>query len=234
MNDIRFKNRDELKQYISAHMVKKLGSGEEGECVLLDNGEVIKYLYKDYFPKNALQFKDLDIPSFVFAKSGAYISFFVSAVFMRYAKGDALLDRIPLEQRLDVLADHLSVLVKNIKEASDNGIYVVDFHRGNVLYDMNKFEIVDTIPYLKGDVNKWIETENFYEIMNAVYDALLPEVLKYKKEIGSEYSFFRNLEYLKNPKEYLQLLKSRIEDIVEKEVTTLGDVSMSLRKKFNR
>ena len=233
MDDIRFKDRTELRQYISDHMVKPLGVGREGQCTLLDNGLVIKYLYRDYYPQFALQFKDLYIPSLIFARYGAFVEDYVGAVFMDYAKGDALLDRIPLEQSLDVLGDHLNVLVDGIKKASEMGIYAKDFHCGNILYDLNQFKIVDTLSYLRFD-NYTYEKDNIYEIMNPIFAKLLSEIIDYNKEIGFDLSFFGNLDYLKNPKEYLQLLKSRIETITDQEVTTLKDASMSLRKKVNR
>ena len=131
MENVYFNSKKEIRNYISKHYVKSLGVGCSGSCYLLDNGMVIKDLNGDYYPEFVLQFKDFDIPSFIFAKSGAFVDKFVNAVFMYYAPGNTLYVDKPVDQDMITLGKHLEQVSKDIIDISKHGVIIRDFHCGN-------------------------------------------------------------------------------------------------------
>ena len=228
MEDIEFANRELLREYIKVHTVKNLGAGREGAVTLLDDGSVVKYLYDDYKPEFALQFKDFDIDPFVFAKSGAFVDGYVAAQFMEYAKGKSLADEIPFKQDIEILSENLEVVSQGIESISEKGVLVKDFFAGNIIYDGNNFKIIDTLPYLflhKGTYAK----ENYYEIMKQIYNLLLKEIMK-NNIINRKFSYWGNLDYLKNPKLYLLSLKAFIEELIEQKINNLEEAKLALKK----
>ena len=230
MDSIYFKTNEELDKYLDSHTVKRLGVGKDGRCVLLDNGLVAKKLWQDYYPDFALQFKDIKVPSFVFARSAAFVGDFVKAVFMEQAKGDTLLERRVDYQRMDTLGDHLGVLSKDIITLSDMGVLIKDFHCGNIVYDETRFRIIDTLPFLKLPNGKYKE-ENLREVMIRLYENILSEIFKYKK-VSFRFRYYGHNEFLEDPKYYLQLLRNYIMELTEEEIVTVEDASMALKKKL--
>ena len=229
MKNLIFNNKDGLDRFIKKHTVKPLGAGREGASFLMDNGLVLKKLNDEYNPEFVMQFKDLDISSFVFAKSSVIIDNYVNAIFMEYIKGYTLLENVPNNQDLLVLGEQLQKLVEDIKKISELGIWVKDFYPGNIIYNNNGFKIIDTIGYLYLANNNF-ELDNLYEIMNKLYGVLIKEVYSCN-EISSDLLFIGNTNILKNPKEYLKELKNVIEKIGECDITTLGDAKKTLLKK---
>ncbi len=232
MENLYFKSKEEIHEYISKHFVKGLGVGCAGSCYLLDNGMVIKELDGDYYPEFVLQFKDFDVSSFVFAKSGAFVEKFVNAVFMDYAPGKTLYDSKPVHQDIITLGKHLEQVSKDIIDISKYGVIIKDFHCGNIMYDNQQMRIIDTVPYLylkKGDFRR----ENILEVMTRIYGFLLEDIITYRS-LG-ETRFFRGKQnLLENPEEYFTLLKDLIEKDTDSSVNTLKDASLVLRKKYRR
>lgn len=233
MENMDFQDRNELIQFISDHSIKRFTVGREGVCSLLDNGYVIKYLYDDYYPKFALQFKDVENDSFIFAKNAAFIKDYVAALFMEYAEGPTVEEKKPDDLALPILGSQLDKLVRDIKKISDMGIYVKDFTCGNIIHKPDQFKVIDTTPYLylpKGNYRK----ENMSEIMNRLYDGILEEVMKYRRELGNDCIYRGRQEHLENPSEYLSKLKSIIENNTKQEITTLEDAAVALKKRYPR
>ena len=228
MENIVLNNKDELNNYIRQHRVKSLGFGREGTCFLLDNGKVIKDLYESYYPDFALQFKDLNIDSFVFAKSGVLINNYINAIFIEYIEGLTLLEKIPNNEDILLIGEQLQKLVEDIKKISKLGIIVRDFYLGNVIYNKNGFNIIDTINYLYLHKGDYI-IDNLIEIMNKLYNILIGEIYSCK-EIPSNLLFLGQNDILENPKDYLKELKEKIEEIGEQNITTLGDAKKILIK----
>ncbi len=231
MENLYFDSKNDLNNYLNEHTVRRLGAnvGKDGYCCLLDNGMVAKFLYDEFLPAYALQFKDFNYRSFVFAKSAAFVGEYVKTVFMDFAPGKSLYEERPLDQRLDVLGDSLEVLTGDIVAVSERGLFVKDFHPGNIIYDGYQFRIIDTFPYLLLP-NGIFTKENFFEVMNRLYNCLLEEVLRNQK-VRARFSFWGNLNYLENPKEYLLAIKSFIEEMTNQEVNTLKEAHLALTKK---
>ena len=232
MENLYFQNKNEIKDYISCHFVKSLGAGRDGACFLLDDGSVIKDLNGDYYPDFVLQFKDFKVPSFVFAKAGAFIGDYISAIFMEYAPGNSLYSSKPIHQDMIILGKHLEQVAKDIIDISERGVLVKDFHCGNIMYDGQQMRIVDTLPYLylpKGDYRR----ENACEIMNRLYEFLLGDILTYHS-LGESRFFHGKQELLENPEQYFTMLKDLIEEDTETNIRSLNDASLVLRKKYKR
>ena len=232
MENMYFKNREEYRKYLNDHVVKRLGThaSRDGVCSLMDNGYVVKALYDEYYPNFAFQFKDFDIPSYIFSKTGAFVDGFVVAVFMDYAKGESVEQHKPIDQEIITLGTHLDLVAKDTKTIGEQGVKVNDFHCGNIIYDSNIFKIIDTLVYdllTKGDYSK----DNIYEVMNRLLAGILDDIMKYRI-IRERYSFLGNLDYLENPKAYLIELKKFIEELTEKPINTLKEADNALKMKL--
>ena len=228
MENIIFDNKSELLNYIKLHYIKALGIGREGASYLMDNGLVLKHLYDEYTKEFALKFKDMNIESFVFAKSGVLINDYINAIFMEYIKGFNLLDKNLDNKNILMIGNQLQKLVEDIKKISELGILVKDFFPGNVIYNDNGFKVIDTMCYLYlGDFN--YQLSNLREIMNKLYDYLIKEIY-ICKFIPDKLLFLGKTDILLNPLEYLKSLKEKIEEIGEQEIMTLGDAKKILIK----
>ena len=232
MKDLYFDHFNDLQDYVYNHKVKSLGSGREGTCFLLDDNSVIKILYSDYYSEYALQFKDIDSATFVFAKNCTFVKDYVRAIMMEYVEGDSLSKHKPIEQRIDLLGDKLQILTDSLDDISSKGILVKDFHCGNLIYDGNNFKVVDTLPYLYLPGNNY-KNENLYEVMNRIYSFLLDDIMKYKK-ISKEFGYIGNIDRLDNPAIYLSYLKEELENSTDQEINTLGDANKVLKKKYTK
>lgn len=231
MENLYLNSEKELQNYIDEHKSNCLGFGREGNCILLDNGYVLKKLYGEYNPKFALQFKDVENDSFIFAKNGIFINQYISALFMKYVKGLTLSDKIPKDQSFIQLGLQLQKLVDDIIKLSEMGIQVKDFHTGNIIYDGNKFIIIDTLGYLY--LSGSYKTENLREVMHKVFYYILIDILRYR-EIPNSLVYYGKLNILENPNEYLLNLKKYIENIAEQEVNTVEDAIKVLKKKYDK
>ena len=232
MDNIYFDSENDLQKYIADHSIKSLGVGREGVCFLLDNELVIKKLYRDYYPDFALQFKDLDFPSFVFARSGAFIGESIRALFMEYADGDALIDKKPFSQDILTLGKQLEPVVKDIIDISKEGVLIKDFHCGNIIYDSNKMKIIDTLPYLRL-ANANYQKENICEVMNRIYSFLLGGFVSYPA-LGAKRFFLGEMDKLEHPEQYFGELREQIERTTDSEIKSLEDAYLVLKKKYPR
>ena len=228
MKNMILKDKNELWDYVKTHSVKPLGIGREGSCFLLDNNQVIKVLCQEYDSQYALQFKDIDVDSFIFSKYGILINNYINAIFMEYVKGLNLQDALPINQNILDLGEGLQKLVLDIKKISSLGILVKDFCPSNIIYSENSFKVIDTMCYLYFK-NFNFEIDNLREIMNKIYNHLIFEIYNCK-QISKNLLYLGNLELLEEPKEYFKNLKSKIEEISDQEVITLNDMKKTLKK----
>lgn len=231
MGKMEFKSREELEKYVNAHQEKYLGSGIDGRCVLLDNGRVIKLLHKTFNPDYALQFKEISSPSFIFADEAICINGEVCAVIMDYAKGKRLSDNKPLGQNIITLGNQLRKLTFDICRLSDKGVLIKDFTTSNIMYDGEKFTVIDTFPYLLIP-HGMFKKENLREVMttrNGIYPFLLSDIMKYRA-VWENQSYYGRLDCLEYPNNYFEELKSFLENTYGEEINTLGDAEMVLKR----
>lgn len=233
MEKMEFKSRKELEDYINEHQVKYLGTGIDGKCVLLDNGRVIKLLHNSYDSKYTLPFKGLKNSSFVFEDEEICIDNQVWAVLMNEAKGKKVSDYKPLNQDLLKLGRQLRVLTNDICEISSLGILIQDFHTGNLLYDEDKFTIIDTFQYLMLPGSNY-KNDNLREVMtsrNGIYPFLLSEFMNCR-EFWINNSYYRRMDYIEYPDHYFEVLKYQLEKYYGEEIKTLGDAEMVLKRRI--
>ena len=229
MEKIEYKDRNDLERYIEEHKVKYLGSGIEGSCYLLDDGITIKVLFEERTSEDCLKFKDIENPSFVFARNAGFINGNIVALFTEYVEGNSLVKHIPSEQKIITLGEQLQELVNDIKSLSDLNITVKDFHCDNIIYDNEKFTIIDTDGYTCDDKNN--EKSNIREIMTKIYGTLLFQIIRYE-EIRREFISYGKIELLENPLHYSQKLTKLICDLTEENIETVDDANKVLKKKF--
>ena len=229
MKNIYFNNQNDIDEFIKKHSTRFLGSGLEGRCYLLDDGTVVKVLFKKDKSNNLLKFKDINNPSFIFAKESGYIDDAIVALFMEYVEGENLAKRVPVEQKIVTLGSQLQELVENLKKISQTGILVNDFHCENIMYNENGFKVIDTEGYNINDKNN--EKTNIREVMTRIYGMLLYKIIRYE-EIRREFIKYGKFEILENPLEHAIELKNLISELTNENIETLDEANKILQKKF--
>lgn len=229
MENLDFKSRDELKKYLDAHFVRKLGQGKHGVCTLLDTGVVAKLFHEEEGIDWVLKFKDFDIPSFQFAKAVATVDGFAHASFAKPARGTALNKRVPLNKDMVLVGKHMQRLSNDIQLAGDKGICVNDFFEGNIVYDGRKFTVIDTLPYAYYTFMRYA-TKNLTEIIPDVYKLLLDKFICIGPLLDMLY--VGDEEAYKNPAEYLKALRDRVRELTGEEVNTFEEANLAMRRKY--
>ncbi|MBP5679195.1 MAG: hypothetical protein J6X28_05190 [Bacilli bacterium] len=231
MEDMHFSSNEDLLDYIRSHAVKHFNPGREGNCTLLDNGWIVKYLWREYYPKFALQFKDFQVPTFVFAQYGAFVDDMVKAVFMEYAEGPTVSQEKPVTQKMTILGEQLEAVLEDLYQISDRGVLVDDFHCGNLIYNGEQFKIIDTLPsYLLLPGGKY-RKDNFYQVMPPIYDMILQDLMKFSF-VREYHTCYGNKRALEHPKDYYQSLRDQIAQDTHQEIITLEDAHQALQKKY--
>ncbi len=227
MADIRLESIQELDEMIKKESIKNLGCGREGSCFLLSNDVVMKKLYDDYNPEFALQFKDLDIKSFVFATSGVYIKNYIRAIFMKYINGETLITAPKEKITITDFSKALQQLVEDVKKISEMGILMRDFHCGNIIYDGKDLKIIDTMCYLNLHNSSYFES-NIRDVILAIYRKVLNEIL-HTDLFFEKYNIF-DLDVITNPIQFFSDIKRDTERASGEKVETIADVEKVLKK----
>ena len=128
---------------------KILGEGRMSRCYLLEDGNVLK-LFKHtrnlYEMDNFKYFLQYSNDSFVFPFDFIYDSRNFYGYIMKKAPGKTL-KQIFSKSTLTNLSNHSYKLERDIDFISSGGIFIYDFHDENVLYDGNKYSVIDPDEY---------------------------------------------------------------------------------------
>lgn len=227
MGKLVFESREDVMSFINDHTTKNLDIGRQGRCVLLDNGQVAKYLYDDY-TEYVLGFRNIMTKSYIFPKEGMYVGNYIVALLMDYAKGDTLMQSKPVNQDLTTLANNLRTLSYDTLRIGEQGVLVKDFHCGNIIYDGEQFKVIDTLPYLLLPGGMY-QNDNLREVMNRVYACLLEEIMKYKM-VWENHDYKGNMDALRYPHQYIAELKSYLERTLGEEIKTINEAEMVLKR----
>ena len=230
MENLYFKNKGELDSYIDKHSVKELGHGIEGKCVLLDNGYTAKVFHSPKNPDLVLQCKNVEIGSFQFSEAAAIVGRDALAGFAVNAPGLELGIKVPKDQKIDVMGEHLQVLADDLYEAGMAGILIRDFFEGNIVYDYNKFTVIDMLTCLYIPCAK-CPRENLKTVLSEVYTKLLDDFIFYNPMCELYYGNNRLAFY--NPRDYLQEVKKRVIDFTGEEVVTFEDAEKAVLRRVN-
>ena len=229
MKNLDFRTRDSFDKYIDKHFVKELGLGGTSRCVLLDTDVAAKIYNSRQCEKDVLEFKDVYIPSFQFARAVARIKGNVYASFAEPASGKDLRDRWDyLNNDMVMVGNQLDVLARDILTLTELGIQAEDFFVGNIVYDNEKFTVIDTRAYFHSNEED-LKNENFDEIMKDIYNRFLSRLF-YENRAMYGYKYSLHKAYLETPGEYFKELRDYIRMITDTEVVTFNEASIALER----
>lgn len=228
MDNIRLNSEEELYSFINNNIVKRLGYGREGICFLMQNNIVLKKLYSRFYPDYALQFKDLDIDSYIFAKSAILLGDYARGVFMDYVNGYNLYDYNTDNINIDKLVVSLKKLVTDTIELSKNGIEIIDFHLGNILYNEECFKIIDTLCYLNLPKYDWT-IDNIRCIIRPLYDKLLG-IIPYNKLLAKYMNCYTDSYLQSNPDEVIYGISEIVNNNFDVKVNNIAEIKRVLKK----
>lgn len=153
MEDIIF--RDLIQIVDCFYGSKFLGSGREGKCYKIGDKtyKFYNFSYCDLLDNvdsksKLLKFRDLFIDNIYFIRALIFYDDLLVGSVTDYASGKSC-DSVNLHRcNIKKLIEALANLKKSLYELSEVGIYVEDVFFSNILYDGNRFKLIDTSGYL--------------------------------------------------------------------------------------
>jgi len=154
MEDMYFTNHRKFNEYVE-DAVPFLNQGREGTTYLKDGVVIKDFGVKPVLDtKHVLQFRDLDLKDFFFPKAGIYVRTKLRACITEYAPGLTLDEKEIFAEDVKVVLAAVERLEGTIEELSYNKIRTKDVHVGNVVFDKDHFNIIDTIPYYRSPMEE--------------------------------------------------------------------------------
>lgn len=234
MKDIYFQNEEHLNCFI--RNLQLIGLGSEGNCYRLNKETVFKYLcgpnYEQRDKEEILQFKDINIPNYVFVQNIAYLKNEIVGVLMQYINGENLEIHNLYRLRIINLIKMFDDLIEATKKLSDLGISVFDVCPVNVIYSSTRLYLIDTMDYSRVDIDSEILfKENMSTIMRNIHNKIFPsKVIKFISSIPELKDFKQDKELLSNPSYFLKILLEELNGYIECEVETLEEASKKLKR----
>ena len=234
MKDIYFQNEEHLNCFI--RNLQLIGLGSEGNCYRLNKDTVFKYLcgpnYEQRDKKEILQFKDINIPNYVFVQNITYLKNEIVGVLMQYINGENLENHNLYRLRIINLIKILDDLMIATKKLSDLGISVFDVCPVNVMYSNARLYLIDTMDYSMVDTDsKILFKENMSTIIRNIHNKIFPsKVIKFISLIPELKDFKQDRELLSNPSYFLKILLKELNSYIECEVKTLEEASKKLKR----
>ena len=233
MTDLYFQSEEHLNSLIkNLHFI---GIGSEGCCYKLTKDVVFKHLngpaYEKKDTKEILQFKDINIPNYVFVQNLVYIKDEIVGVLMRYINGKSVEDKLYQVQILNLIKA-FDDLISATKKLSNLGVSVFDVCSVNMLYNKSKFYLIDTMDYKRKDIDSnIIFKDNMTMITADIYHAIFPfPILKFINSIPEIKDFRKDKELLSNPSYVIRTLVHKLNSYLGHEVKTFGEASKKLVK----
>jgi len=244
MEDLHFKNHQEFDRFLST--AKKFDNqGIEGVVYKKDDTVIKDFRSTDGLcDERVLEFRDLDIRDFYFAKAGIYIRMKLRACITEYAPGMDLNEANLFCVNIDLLLQALIRLENSVRELSNEGIMVSDTHEGNILFSDECFRFIDTLSYVRTAGFKDTYDTNMGYIMSIIYDnifkyysSLMFQFLesRYPRiRISNNFNYLTQMLkiecpfYLTNPSDSLRKFRSILEEIIDDEFETFGEAEVKL------
>lgn len=233
MKDIYFQNEEHLNCFIKN--LQFIGIGSEGSCYRLDKGTVFKHLcgpcYEQREKEEILQFKDINIPNYVFVQNIVYLKKEIIGVLMKYINGENLEIHNLYRVRIINLIKAFDDLIEATRKLSNLGIGVFDACSVNVIYNKTKFYLIDTMDYSRVDIDsEKLFKENMSRIIWNIHNTIFPyKVIKFIYSIPELKNFNHDKELLSNPSYFLKILLKEINSYIGFEVKTLEEASKKLK-----
>lgn len=233
MTDLHFQSEEHLNSLIkNLHFI---GIGSEGSCYKLTKDVVFKHLngpaYEKRDAKEILQFKDINIPNYVFVQNLVYIKDEIVGVLMRYINGKSVEDKLYQVQILNLIKA-FDDLISATKKLSNLGVSIFDVCPVNMLYNKGRFYLIDTMDYQRKDIDSDITfKDNMAMITSNIHHAIFPfSVLNFINSIPEIKDFRKDKELLNNPSYIIKILLERLNSYLGYEVKTFGEASKKLVK----
>ena len=234
MTDLHFQSEEHLNSFIKN--LQFIGLGSESYCYKLDKNTTFKYLcgpaYIERSKEEILQFKDINIPNYIFAENLVYIKEEIVGVLMKYISGENLefhkLDQIKVLNLIKALDD----LMLATKQLSNLNIIAFDVCPVNILYSKGRFYLIDTMDYLKvEDSSEKIFQDNMAHITFNIYQSIITApILKFITSIPEIKDFKKDVELLTNPSYILKVLLEELNNYFGCEIKTIKEASKKLIK----
>ena len=225
---------NEIETIKSINELEVLGKGHGGVCYDLGNGNALKLFSEVKSLKEIEKFKYMlkhKNESFLFPFE--FIS--DNEHFLGYITKKSLgrtLEKSINGLNIEKLSTDSIPLEYNIKQLSKGKILLDDFHEGNIMYDKNKLEVIDT-DFYKTDVDLPLEVIekrnlNYYKL---VISGLFRRGIMYTKETKYIIDRIIKYEYLTiSGSEMLIKIKEEMEKYYKEKIDTIDDLHTILRR----
>ena len=241
MNNMYFLTKDMADKYIEQNGVQlrnKVYRLDDKIIKIIDDEKSQSILYNRFSRDELLQFKDIEIDSFSFARALVYTGLFNKyAVINEYVNGYSLDRKHLCDYPIDVVITAVDKIFYDISKITDKYICVNDIHFGNMIFDGNKITMIDTTEYCYVYGHDDLYEYNIRMIMDMLFQNIffnesisfmrlvcnVRNVHRYFSLKNSEYANFRELEYLLSPVETLTEMKKFIEEDFEIKLNTFAE-----------
>lgn len=208
---------------------EKIGEGSYGICYLMDNDYVLKKLKKPLPVSDIDKFRyflNYKNDSIMFPVNFIYDDIYLYGHISKRAYGRKLFD-IFSSSNLLKMSTHSIKLENNIKYISKGKIMINDLHDENILYDENKFSIIDTDDYVRAGSlysEKEIEKRNVNYYKRIIKALTLFSSVKFK---CNKYIVDRTLKYEKlsmSGSEMLYKIKCDLDNYYKEDIKSMDDI----------
>lgn len=233
MKDMHFQSEEHLNCFIKN--LQFIGLGSEGSCYRLDKGTVFKHLcgpcYQQREKEEILQFKDINIPNYVFAQNIVYLKEEIIGVLMQYINGENLETHNLYKVRIINLIKAFDDLIEATRKLSNLGIGVFDVCSVNVIYNKTRLYLIDTMDYSRVDIDsEKLFKENMSRITWNIHNTIFPfSIIKFISSIPELKDFKQDKELLSNPSYFFKILLKELNEYIGYEVKTLEEASKKLK-----
>ena len=234
MKDMHFQSEEHLNCFIKN--LQFIGLGSEGSCYRLDKGTVFKHLcgpcYQQREKEEILQFKDINIPNYVFAQNIVYLKEEIIGVLMQYINGENLETHNLYKVRIINLIKAFDDLIEATRKLSNLGIGVFDVCSVNVIYNKTRLYLIDTMDYSRVDIDsEKLFKENMSRITWNIHNTIFPfSIIKFISSIPELKDFKHDKELLSNPSYFFKILLKELNEYIGYEVKTLEEASKKLKR----
>ena len=234
MKDMHFQSEEHLNCFIKN--LQFIGLGSEGSCYRLDKGTVFKHLcgpcYQQREKEEILQFKDINIPNYVFAQNIIYLKEEIIGVLMQYINGENLETHNLYKVRIINLIKAFDDLIEATRKLSNLGIGVFDVCSVNVIYNKTRLYLIDTMDYSRVDIDsEKLFKENMSRITWNIHNTIFPfSIIKFISSIPELKDFKHDKELLSNPSYFFKILLKELNEYIGCEVKTFEEASKKLKR----
>ena len=236
---MNFKNEEEYRKYLNAERKRFLGAGFEGQSILLKNDLVLKDYFKprDIEEKDKLlQFKDIDLDSFSFTKDVCNDDEKIYGAITKYANGLTVENCRIYDDNAENLCNNLQKLSDDINKLTELNILINDNFLDNIVYDGNKFTMIDTqcYEYNQEEIDDLLAVN--LGIIEHIYFKLLGTFIDYHlRRTDSDYKdCFYDKYLLSNPKETLMGIKEELENYLGEDYNSFFEIRKDLSRKMSK